>query len=420
MQAGTSKRALKPIIGCQLMGYGNRNSGSDAIHAPIYVRAVALQQDDVTLVICSIEICYLRPPDVRAIQSYVEEHSALHRDNILLTTTHTHSAPGAHDDTAWSQPFVPAVGDTIITATENLHPAQIGVGAGFLYGYSINRRWLDRPIDPSVSVIRVDRIDGTPLALIGNYACHAVVLGYDNLKISGDWPGYASRLLEAELGADCIVIVTQGGAGDINPLTETVRQRLQAGHPVTSIGELTTYYGDAAQDHAWNIEDRAGGTFIECETIARAYNDTVSKIWQAIPLVESPALSMKSLSVDAMLADDEPPAQNLPAILQSFLPDMSQETMQLDIHLIQIANTMIITQPGEVFSETAVNLRKLCQQIGYKHAMTISYANGSYGYLPPENAFAEGGYEVIWPLGLGISRYLQARIQTAIHDYLQG
>ncbi|MEO1165454.1 MAG: neutral/alkaline non-lysosomal ceramidase N-terminal domain-containing protein [Chloroflexota bacterium] len=419
MQAGISKHALQPIVGSQLMGYGNRESGSDGIHAPIYVRALALQQDDVMFVICSIEICYLRPPDVRAIQAYVEAHSDLHRDSVLLTTTHTHSAPGAHDDSAWKTPFVAMVGDTIIEASLRLQPAKMGVGAGFLYGYSINRRWLDRPIDPSVSVIRVDTINGNPLAIIGNYACHSVVLGYDNLKISGDWSGYASRLLEAELGADCIVMVTQGGAGDINPLTETVRQRLQAGHPVTSIGELTTYYyDDGTQDDAWNIEDRAGGTFVECETIARAYNATLKRVWRTISLIDAPTLSTASLSVSAMLADDEPPAQALPTVLQRFLPDMSQETMALDIRVIQLGDTIIMTQPGEVFSETAVNLRKMCQQMGYKHAISISYANGSYGYLPPENAFAEGGYEVIWALGLGISRHLQTRIQSAIRDYL--
>ncbi|MGJ3240340.1 MAG: neutral/alkaline non-lysosomal ceramidase N-terminal domain-containing protein [Anaerolineae bacterium] len=418
MQAGISKRELIPIVGCELMGYGNRDQGSDGIHAPIFVRAVALQQNQTMLVICSIEICYLRPPDCRAIQAYVEAHSTLHRDYILLTTTHTHSAPGAHDDSAWEEPFVQAVGDTIITAVENLQPARIGIGAGMLYNHSINRRWLDRPIDPSVSVIRVDTVDGHPLAIIGNYACHAVVLGYDNFKISGDWPGYASHLLEAEFGNGCLVLVTQGGAGDINPLTETVRQRLHAGHPVTSIGNLKTYYGDAKNDHAWNIEDRVGGTFIECETIARAYNDTVKHIWRTISTTDNPLLSLQSFAVNATLADDEPPATDLPDVLKRFLPDMSQESLQIDVRVLCIAETVIITQPGEVFSETAVNLRKLCQQLGYKHAITMSYANGSYGYLPPHNAFAEGGYEVLWALGLGISRHLQDRIQAVVQDYL--
>ncbi len=42
-----------------------------------------------------------------------------------------------------------------------------------------------------------------------------------------------------------------------------------------------------------------------------------------------------------------------------------------------------------------------------------------YAYLPPEDAFPEGGYEVNWPLGFGISRYTQNRIADAIEPLLQ-
>ena len=76
----------------------------------------------------------------------------------------------------------------------------IGSGTGVLYGYSINRRWLDRPVDPGIAVLRVDDMDGKPLGLFTNFACHSVVLGSDNLLISGDWPGDAMRRLEATLG----------------------------------------------------------------------------------------------------------------------------------------------------------------------------------------------------------------------------
>jgi len=422
MQAGTSKRQLNPNIGADLMGYGKRAGGSRGLHDPIHVRALALQQDDALLVICCIEICYLRPPDVRAIQNYVSEHAPLRAENLILTTTHTHSAPAAHDESAWRSPFYAEVGDTIIAAYQKLQPAKTAIAAGFLYGYSINRRWLDRPIDPSVSVLRVDTADGKPLAILGNYACHAVVLGDDNLLISGDWPGSASRLLEGRFSGDFVALVTQGGAGDINPLTETVRQRFNAGHPVTSIGDLRSYYGKEINENGWQIEDRAGGTFIECETLARAYNAEVLRIWQGLDtdMDKSDAKPMwiESLAVDATLAADEPPAQELPPVLRSFLPDMSQEALILDCRVVRIGDTIIITQPGEVFSETAVNLRKMCQQMGYEHAIIMSYANGSYGYLPPANAFAEGGYEVIWPLGLGISRHLQSRIQRAIRAVL--
>ena len=44
------------------------------------------------------------------------------------------------------------------------------------------------PVDPTVGVIRIDRGDGTPLAILVNYACHPVVFGPDNLDYSADYP----------------------------------------------------------------------------------------------------------------------------------------------------------------------------------------------------------------------------------------
>jgi hypothetical protein len=57
--------------------------------------------------------------------------------------------------------------------------------------------------------------------------------------------------------------------------------------------------------------------------------------------------------------------------------------------------------------------------MGYYHAMLVTYANGSYAYLPPSHAFNEGGYEVSWPRRYGISRHVQDRIYDAISPILR-
>ena len=58
--------------------------------------------------------------------------------------------------------------------------------------------------------------DGSPIAVLVNYACHAVVLGPENLQYSADYPGEMARTVEAAYpGAVCLFV--QGGAGNINP-----------------------------------------------------------------------------------------------------------------------------------------------------------------------------------------------------------
>ena len=91
----------------------------------------------------------------------------------------------------------------------------------------------------------------------------------------------------------------------------------------------------------------------------------------------------------------------------------------MEIMLVGIGPAVLVTQPGEVFSETAVALRKTGQQMGYDFPWLVSYANGSFAYLPPANAFDEGGYEVKWALRYGLTRYMQDRIADAVMPILQ-
>jgi neutral ceramidase len=95
----------------------------------------------------------------------------------------------------------------ILEALKNLEPPRLGAGWGFSQA-NMNRRALDidgkaslemnpdGAVDRRIGLLRIDREDGTALALISNYAIHGTVLGQDNLKISGDAPGIVSEYVE--------------------------------------------------------------------------------------------------------------------------------------------------------------------------------------------------------------------------------
>ena len=61
------------------------------------------------------------------------------------------------------------------------------------------------PIDPQVGLLRLDRADGTPLAVLYQFACHPI-MNPPSKGCSADYPGYASKVIEEALGG--------GGAGD--------------------------------------------------------------------------------------------------------------------------------------------------------------------------------------------------------------
>jgi hypothetical protein len=87
--------------------------------------------------------------------------------------------------------------------------------------------------------------------------------------------------------------------------------------------------------------------------------------------------------------------------------------------ILGVGDLVLVGQPGEVFSETGVNLRVRMRNMGYKAPALVTYANGFLLYLPEPAAFPEGGYETNWAVALGISKNFQPRVWEAIEPVLK-
>lgn len=73
------------------------------------------------------------------------------------------------------------------------------------------------PVDTEIGVLRIDRIDGRPLAVVYNFACHPIQ-GVPSKGNSADIIGFASKVIEENLGDDIVALFLQGCGGDINPI----------------------------------------------------------------------------------------------------------------------------------------------------------------------------------------------------------
>jgi hypothetical protein len=158
--------------------------------------------------------------------------------NLFITASHTHHAPTLETPPGTSNPYAEKVGEQIaeiiVAAAGRLEPVRIGVGRGTA-DLSHNRRkhlpdgrvamqWRNvqreptEPVDRQFAIIRLDRADGTALAVLYHYACHPVVLGDDNYQYSADFVGAASAVVEDALKTKCLFL--QGACGDINPYVD--------------------------------------------------------------------------------------------------------------------------------------------------------------------------------------------------------
>jgi hypothetical protein len=75
------------------------------------------------------------------------------------------------------------------------------------------------PIDPEIGILRLDRADnGEPVALVYNFAVHPIQ-GVPSGGNTADLSGFASQVIEDQLGKEAIALFVQGCGGDINPVT---------------------------------------------------------------------------------------------------------------------------------------------------------------------------------------------------------
>jgi len=273
------------------------------------------------------------------------------------------------------------VADAIQAAAHAMHPARIGNGWGQVY-LGFNRRYLRPdgsvemfwrnetkisttfPVDPTVGVIRIDRSDGTPLAVLVNYACHPVVLGPENLDYSADYPSEMRRYVEQEMGGGVMAFFLQGAPGDINP-----------------------YYDKTPLiEDAVGVMKQTGRTLgAEAVRVARAV---------ATHAPPNPQIQSKTVNVPAANRWD---VEKLRAVLRERYhieggraTRLLRENMELPVTTVLLNQDLaFVGMPGEPFVEFQMQLRA---KSPVPNSFLLGYTNGYYAYFPTIAAAVRGGY----------------------------
>ena len=397
-KAGFGRSEITPDhLELPLLGYGTREHGtrtghSQGVHDPLWARAMVVEQGPAAWALCAIDLVGVDAQTVTDIRGRVAQRTGLAPASVLVAAIHTHSGPRAQEAANWDRPFAALVAEAIIEAWERREPATIGYGAGVLYGHSINRRWLDRPVDPGIGVLRVDAVGGGHLGVVANFGLHAVVLGGDNLEISADYVGYARDRVESELGGICVF--TNGGGADVNPLTDTVRRQMAEGRPFVTMTDAH-YYGDGPD--AIYIEERKGGTFAEAEHLGVAVGEEILRVARGL----RPA-----------------PPERAPWSAQARVNRLEKGRELIETQALGVDRWALVSEPGEVFVETALAVKARLRRMGYRYPWLVSYANDWQGYLVPEAAYLEGGYEVENAKKRGTSPKIQERLWAGISPRL--
>jgi neutral ceramidase len=206
--------------------------------SPLSAKALALSYAGTCRVLVALDLIYMIDPAARMVREAIASATGVAVEEIVVCCSHSHSTPFI-EPLGRPHPFLDLVVRQATGAAEEAvrsrQPAKIGHGTTYAVGASFNtavpqpdgraklvrdfREGLasGRPIDPRLSVLRIDDLAGHPIAGWIRFAAHPANVIF-NAPISAEYPGYmTSRLTELIDGAPPFLF-GYGASGDVNCL----------------------------------------------------------------------------------------------------------------------------------------------------------------------------------------------------------
>ena len=440
-RAGAFAQDITPARFPVSVNGGMQDRQATSAHDRLHARCLVLDDGKTKIAIAVCDSCMIPREITDAAKALAKEATGISPDRILISATHTHTAPtlgGVFQSDpveAYVKELPGMIAAGIAAADKRLAPAKIGWAVGKDDTQVFNRRWKVKPgsallanpfggtdqvkmnpgyqhpdliepagpTDPEITLLSVQTPDGKPVALLANYSLHYVG-GLPAL--SADYFGAFAEKMRELLGGDkaFVGIMSNGTSGDINNINFAGKSpgKQEAGEQIRIVADSV-----------------AKATLAAHKTIK--YRDWVSL-----------AMAQKEIELGVRLPaeDDVARAEQILAKAAkekkkvfSTLPEVyARETalmtkypakVKLVLQAIRIGELGICACPCETFVEIGLELKK---KSPLRPTCTIELANGYNGYLPTPEQHAMSGYET-WRAR---SSYLEVNASRAITTTLVG
>ena len=424
LYAGAAAVNITPPLGAEIAGNMTYAPVAE-IHDELHVKSLVLDNGQTRLAFAVVDSCMVPGDIIARARRMIEEHTSIPAAHILVSATHTHSAPAAthlfqsQPDPKYVDWLAVRIADSVRLAVQRLEPARIGWGVGREERLLFCRRFfmkpgtippnplgkIDRvqmnppsgspnilkpegPVDPDVGIIAVESVQGRPICVVGNYALHYVG-GVGRGHISADYFGYWARAIARQAG----VSATSGFPPFVGILTNAC-----SGHGVST-------------DH--RVAQKQYPPYVKMDWLAGVLAAESYRTWRTIQFQEWVELGATQeeleFSVRLPSKDDVSEAQKILAA-EGWSPESkkqvsdrraiyARETIYLadypksvktPIQALRIGSMGLATFPGEAFAELGLEVKA---KSPFKPTMVIELANDYRGYIPTPEAHENGGYE---------------------------
>ena len=392
-KAGVARVNITPDQPVPMAGYAARTAPFQRVEHDIFAKALALEDERGNrAVLVTTDLVGIPAAIAEPIRESIQKITGLARGRILLSSSHTHSAPLlAQDEKTRYQNITAEDGRNSVKYTlalqgkiaavarealDRLQPASLAHGTGLAH-FAMNRRQFTARgviigvnprgrVDRSVPVLGVQDGQGKWRAVLFGYACHNTTLTGGNTSLCGDYAGFAQRFIESE-HPDGEALFMMGCGGDANPhprgTMENARDHGAAlGREVCRVLEGTMTSVNGPLTCIFDVAELPLETFTRSE----------------IEDMAAGGPSWRSGNARQML-DQLDQHGSLPA---HYATPVSVWQFGRDLTLVGL--------PGEVVVDYVPLIE---QAIGPLNLWIAAYCHDVCGYLPSTKTLREGGYE---------------------------
>jgi hypothetical protein len=414
LQAGVAVRDISPRKPVFLVGYPHVPRISTGIHDPLLASAFYLSNGETALLLISVDVLFISKESADTCRTAIARACDVPVSNILISATHTHSAPVTATMLAWrDDPVVPApdaeymvlfhagIVQAATAACQAARPAQLAVTTAQVEGVGCNRLAPDGPFDSETGLLAV-RSEGKLLALTLVYGMHPTVLHEDSRLVSSDFPHYArQRLSEAFPGL--VTIYHTAPCGNLSPRYHVRSQTFAEAE------RLGRKLGDSVVVALRQLRDEDFRSEVPLAAL-QGYADLVPN---RFPTVNEAQLALREARqhFEQLKREGAPhgPLRTAECVIFGCEEGLTLALAQADgqtamlqeryrkaeVQIFRFGDTLLTGLPGEQFIEYALQLKRAAPA----RSFVVSLANGELqGYIVTPEARNQASYEAAFAL----------------------
>lgn len=365
MKVYWQSQVVNPPLPTYLDGYvmGRR---STRIHDDINVQTLLIQSQE-TVAIISVDVLLIEEAFKSEIQQRLVDSCQLKKENILITATHTHSAPQISNFLFADQPYDEDYRKQIMTVIcrnvqyglQHMVTTHLSYKEVDTRDFYTNRDSQDSPYNPWSYMLRFYDEKEEVIVDVLNFLCHPTVLHAENLHVSSDLIGGIRNNYPQPL------MILLGECGDVS--TRFTRKEATFAE-VERIASGISQQLLTGQWMTLRSEDVQLRTF----SFQHTYNPSADSFLQK---------SQKKLEI--LVQQDE----NYRPILELLKKRrmLTTQTMKLQAYILKVGEVAFVFVPCEIVYALGKVLRQATDKL-----FIVGYTNGFLGY-----AVNQASYEFV-------------------------